>query len=129
MTKKKTEFIITQTGPIELTENLNDDPAFKIPIQIQSDDTKFATAVAFIKEIYYHASVGWVPVIDGEEIGVDKVAIMQTHQARLEMAIQRFGNYAFGELFRLGEKMWDLIEQSSPAKFESEVLPTWGLNA
>lgn len=127
----KIQFSITQTGPVELTTNLGDDPAFKVPVEIVSDNSEFNEAVKNVEEIYYHASEGWKPIIDDDEVSVydllgDKLTEIDDNiEQKLCMAIDQFGNNALGNLFRMAEAMWDFLNDNDslkPAHFDSDVI-------
>jgi len=120
---KKIEFTVTQTGPVELTDNMGGDPAFKVSIEISSDNTELNEAVKDVEGLYYHASEGWLPIVDAEEVSVyDLVSnIDEDLDNRLSIALDKLGNQALGNLFRLGEKMWGIIDEgSSPASVDSD---------
>ena len=122
---KKIEFTVTQTGPVELTDNMGGDPAFKVEVEILSDNTKLNEAVKDVKGLFYHASEGWVPIVDDEEVSVyDLVGnIDEDLDNRLSIALDKLGNQALGKLFRLGEMLWNITHEdsvSSPASVVSE---------
>lgn len=129
----KTEFMITQKGPIELTGNMGGDPAFKVAIQLDSNYAGLTKVFKNVTEIYYHASMGWVPIVDDDESSVSEVlgrweenfnGLLDKDSLadRLSLAIDRCGNRALGNLFRVGESMWDLMKNQSflPASVDND---------
>lgn len=107
--KKKIEFVIEQTGAIELTENLGGDPSFRFPIKISSNDDQLNKKGSEIEEIYYHSSVGWVPIIEGNETSLCDLNLDDELTNRISLAFNELGNRALGALFHLAERLWPIL--------------------
>jgi len=109
MAKKKIMFEVAQTGAIELTENLGSDPAFKVPVKITCmNSRKITTALAEVTGIYYHASEGWVPCNNDDELSLYKLIPDQEDlQPNLQSVIDDLGSTVLARLFRIGEALFD----------------------
>jgi hypothetical protein len=118
MSKSKISFEIIQTGPIELTENLGSDPAYKIPIIINCSDKIVETSLEQITGTYYHASEGWVPCNDSDELSLfDVINGYDELQAELQRVLDDFGSTVLARLFRIAEALYDkkVIAKRAPA--------------
>jgi hypothetical protein len=114
---KRYPFVIKQTGPIELTENLGTDPAYSIPVEITilCEDKRLQESVAKCVKIYYHASEGWVPCDGDNEIHVwdlipqslKPVNKYDVFEYDLSLAMNELGASVLARLFRLGDALYN----------------------
>lgn len=118
MSKTKISFTIKQTGPIELTENLGSDPAYKIPIKINCSNKDVNKALEKITGTYYHASEGWVPCDDSDELSLSDVITGHDElQSEINKVLDDFGATVLARLFRVAEAVYDkkVIAKPAPA--------------
>jgi hypothetical protein len=110
----KYPFTLKQTGPIELTENLGTDPAYYIPVEIVCKNKKLQESVKKCTRIYYHASVGWVPATNDNELSTTellpayrRVPQYDEFESKLIKAIDELGATALARVFRLADALYN----------------------
>jgi hypothetical protein len=110
----KYPFSIKQTGPIGLTENLGTDPAYYVPVEIICKDKKLQSSVMSCTRIYYHASVGWVPATNDNELSTTellpayrRVPQYDEFESKLNRAINELGATALARMFRLADALYN----------------------
>lgn len=108
MARKKISYKITQTGPIELTENMGSDPAFRVPVEITCSNKTVNEELKRITGIYYHASQGWVPCNNDDELSFGSVITGYLDlQSAIQSSIDDFGSTILARVFRIAEAVFN----------------------
>lgn len=104
----RNQFTITQTGVIELTENLGGDHAFSFGVSVKLRREYKGKELRGFTGLYYHAGEGWQPIDDGSEISLSKVKpkLNDDEENTLSIALNDFGQCVLLRLFKLGDALY-----------------------